>query len=295
MHVWQVGESVHQIRFLPESDRLLIGYHQEGENHIDVCSIHGDERVRLLLPSDRRWHSKKQIAIPSTGETCYVAGNGIICERSLLDGSPTTSTENLGGDEVVLSQNDRRLLTAWNDSYSRGYTTWEKSSTGWQFMGESSEETNPWIVGILPDGERFVTIQMDIHVLDFATGDVLDTHRYRGNYVFEVCLSPGGKWLGLVGYSNVYVFNLEAHEKPKRIKVTSTAGNHLVFHPDEETVAIIHDAPTLIKIYELPALKKIKTLRWKLGALTCLDYSPDGMLGAAGSADGRIIVWDVDS
>ena len=38
----------------------------------------------------------------------------------------------------------------------------------------------------------------------------------------------------------------------------------------------------------------IHTLDWKTGELVSVAFSPDGALGAAGTEDGKVIVWDVD-
>ncbi|QJW97470.1 WD40 repeat domain-containing protein [Frigoriglobus tundricola] len=37
-----------------------------------------------------------------------------------------------------------------------------------------------------------------------------------------------------------------------------------------------------------------RTLDWKAGKLVSVAFAPDGALGAAGTEDGKIIVWDVD-
>ena len=59
-------------------------------------------------------------------------------------------------------------------------------------------------------------------------------------------------------------------------------------------MAVIHGGPTLVKVYDLGTLKQIHKWTWKLGPLRSVAYSPDGTVGAAGSDDGRIVVWDVD-
>ena len=38
----------------------------------------------------------------------------------------------------------------------------------------------------------------------------------------------------------------------------------------------------------------IRKFNWKLGPLVSVAFSPDGTLAAAGSAGGKIVVWDVD-
>ena len=40
--------------------------------------------------------------------------------------------------------------------------------------------------------------------------------------------------------------------------------------------------------------EKLRTLDWKAGRLVSLAFGPDGALGAAGTEDGRVVVWDVD-
>jgi WD40 repeat protein len=57
---------------------------------------------------------------------------------------------------------------------------------------------------------------------------------------------------------------------------------------------MIHGGPTLVKEYELPGLRLRHRYKWSVGALESVAYSPDGTLGAAGSADGRVVVWDVE-
>jgi WD40 repeat protein len=109
-------------------------------------------------------------------------------------------------------------------------------------------------------------------------------------------ISPDGTRLGLVGYGSMYVWDLTTLEKPRKISGSSNFGDFrsFAFHPNGKTVAVIHGGPTLVKVYDLATLERVQTWKWKLGPLTSVAFSPDGTLGAAGSEDGRIIVWDVD-
>lgn len=48
-----------------------------------------------------------------------------------------------------------------------------------------------------------------------------------------------------------------------------------------------------VSVWETNAWKEVKTFAWKAGAITCLSVSPDGLLAAAGSATGKVVVWHV--
>ena len=102
--------------------------------------------------------------------------------------------------------------------------------------------------------------------------------------------------IGLIGYGKMYFWDLTTLDKPRKIGGSSSFGDFrsFAFHPNGKTVAVIHGGPTLVKVYDLSTLERVRDWKWKLGPLQSVAYSPDGNLGAAGSKDGRIVVWDVE-
>lgn len=49
-----------------------------------------------------------------------------------------------------------------------------------------------------------------------------------------------------------------------------------------------------VTFWDAERREPIRTLDWKVGKLVSLAFSPDGALGAAGTEDGKVVVWDVD-
>lgn len=49
-----------------------------------------------------------------------------------------------------------------------------------------------------------------------------------------------------------------------------------------------------VTFWDADKLTQLRTLDWKVGKLVSLAFSPDGALGAAGTEDGKVVVWDVD-
>lgn len=50
-----------------------------------------------------------------------------------------------------------------------------------------------------------------------------------------------------------------------------------------------------VTFWDADARQQLRTLDWKAGRLVSVAFSPDGALAAAGTEDGKMVVWDVDA
>lgn len=296
MQVWQIGDSVEHVQFLPGSDRILVRSRQKDKPQIHVCSIDGEQKVPFDLPNEKLDRGGFRTGIDPTNDRCYLGWKGKLIARRLSDGSPYPFSLDVDAHEVVLSPDGKRLIAVKAGQWTPGQRctaadiTEKRPEILWKERIPSCFD----LAGFLPDGERFVSIHHPkLQIRNFEDGGELSSTRYQTWHASHSTISPGGRWLGTIGNSQIYFFDLHNLDKPTRLAQTR-GGNYIAFHPDEQTVALLHDAPTLVKIHELPSMKKKKVLRWKVGHLSCITFSADGMLGAAGSEDGRVVIWDMD-
>lgn len=49
-----------------------------------------------------------------------------------------------------------------------------------------------------------------------------------------------------------------------------------------------------MKLYDTETWELAKIFTWDTGRMRSIAFSPDGMLAAAGSDSGKVVVWDVD-
>ncbi|AWM41858.1 WD domain, G-beta repeat [Gemmata obscuriglobus] len=66
----------------------------------------------------------------------------------------------------------------------------------------------------------------------------------------------------------------------------------IAVHPGG-TVACTRNDGT-VTLWDTEKGKRARTYDWKVGKLVSVAFSPDGALAAAGTEDGKVIVWDVD-
>jgi WD40 repeat protein len=303
MLVLQADNSVIRLQFLPDGRRLL-AWVLTGQEVVsfDIWTLPDGGRVRLPLQrlNVYTWRNSglegNAVAVHPTGEWCYLAWGGQLSSFRTADGSPRPVPEGVtahqvilapGGDRLLAADLERKQLTALTLDASGGTVVWRRPLPGgfWQ------------LAGFLPGGERFLTIsEHAVRVRTFAADDEQASVRYPGGHAYQPQLSPDGRHLVVIGYGSMYLFGTDPPGKARRITSGRTFGNFVSFalHPDGRTLAVIHGGPTLLKVYDLGTLRLARKYRWNLGPLGAVAYSPDGTLGAAGSRDGRILLWDVD-
>lgn len=303
MLVFDVGQSVFQLRFLPDGRRLVVAAVGPGEQvTFAVLSLADGGRVPLNVPNAKFsswWSSGKYgnpIAVHPSGDICYIGWAGHLYAFRNADGKSLRTPKDIQAHQLALSPDGGRLLAAYCSSNEGQVSAATAGRKGWVLGWRKTIPRLNQVAGFLPDGERFVTVEGVVCVRSFATGDALVTGRLKSVGWKHPQISPDGRLLGLVGYHAMYFWDLATLAKPRRISGSSSFGDFrsFAFHPDGKTVAVIHGGPTLVKVYDLTMLKVVHKWNWKLGPLRGVAYSPDGTLGAAGSEDGRIVVWDVD-
>ena len=297
MRVFEAGSAVSHLQFLPDSRRLLLALDapEKGMN-LEVWLLPGGERVRLRLPKvdPTYWQQAERgpwIAIHPTRDWCFVAWNSRLYSFDTADGTPRPVPDRILANSVIISPDGDRVVTAYSGEITNLASVWPARIISRAMMSPGFR----FLAGFLPDGKRMVWVEEGIR-----TGTPGKSN--EGEPATKKCLgsrpqiSPDGRYLALLGYSSMYLHDLSALGKPRQIKSSSNFGDFrsLAFHPDGKTVAMIHGGPTLVKVYDLPRLRLRHKYQWKVGPLNSVAYSPDGLLGAAASQEGKVVVWDVE-
>src|SRR5262245_26540565 len=301
MLVLEAGQSVTHLQFLPDSRRLLVGLSTpKGPSGIEVWTLPGGPRVRLPLPilSEGSWwrmQYRNWLAVHPSGKWCYIAWNGRLVSLT-AEGEVRPVPKDVEAHQVVVSPDGASVVTAHVTESQRQLTTFRTAQADPTVVRRSMPTNFRFLAGFLPDNESLITIEEGVRIGTPFEDDAQAKSRTPKCLGSRPQISPDGRYLGVMGYSSMYVYDLPALGKPRQIKSSTNFGDFrsIAFHPNGKTMAVIHGGPTLVKQYELPDLRLRHKYKWNLGPLESIAYSPDGTLGAAGSTDGRVVVWDVE-
>jgi len=116
--------------------------------------------------------------------------------------------------------------------------------------------------------------------------------------IAAVAFRPDGKGLGVAGYGEVLLWDLEKGQLAKRLgagKLRDAVGA-VAFLPDGKSLAIGGGTPHqdgAVQILNIESGEVTATLDEPSEVVYCLALSPDGKMLAAGGADNRAHVWNV--
>jgi WD40 repeat protein len=96
--------------------------------------------------------------------------------------------------------------------------------------------------------------------------------------------------------NSIVVLDLVTQRAQSAHLLTSPDKKHftsLAFHPSGRFLAATSNDAT-VKLYDTSNWSLATTYTWDIGRMRSVAFSPDGLLAAAGSDTGRVVVWDVD-
>jgi WD40 repeat protein len=164
-----------------------------------------------------------------------------------------------------------------------------------------------WVssVAFFPDGRRFVAAELPIGkrrkdgpritVRNSLTGEGINSIEGPGTKTDQLAMSPlGGTLVTRIGKS-LFVFDLNNLTADTQ-RLRNDGGQHftgIAFHPSGRHLAATCNDGT-VTFYDAVTWKRVRAFNWGVGRMRSIAFSPDGMLAAAGSDTGRVVVWDVD-
>ncbi|MBN9524218.1 WD40 repeat domain-containing protein [bacterium] len=295
MLVLDAGARVTQLRFLPDG-RLLVGTWAAGDAGLAIWPLSDGPVVFIPLPYRQVWDAPNRLAVLPSGDRLVTAFGGLAA-ASTVDGTELADGPTGPANEVIAAPTRDRFVTGHREPAG------ETVLTGLSRLGERLWQTTypptrfHTLAGFTPDGKHYLVLgSRKVTARSFAADGEAWSAAYPSNHADSPQLSPDGRHLGVMGASSLSLYDLTAPNMPRQIKGGSNNGNFVgfAFHPAGKTLAVIHGGPTLVKLYDLDTLTLRTKLNWKVGALTCVAFSADGQLGAVGTDDGRVVVWDVD-
>lgn len=109
-------------------------------------------------------------------------------------------------------------------------------------------------------------------------------------------VSPGFRWLACTLDNQVRILDPNTPDFRPIRRLDNTDGKHftgLAFHPSGRFLAATSNDAT-VKLYDTSNWSLATTYTWDIGRMRSVAFSPDGLLAAAGSDTGKVVVWDVD-
>jgi WD40 repeat protein len=147
-------------------------------------------------------------------------------------------------------------------------------------------------------GSRWWDYPMRVEVRDAATAAVRVTAEYPSNQPARLLFSPDARQL--VGFKDMTLMvwpvpeDLGSLGPPQLIRNDNRKHfTAMAYHPaGQHLYATSNDAT--VHVFDSVTWERTERFKWQLGHLKAVALSADGMLAAAGSDKGDVVIWDVD-
>lgn len=150
-------------------------------------------------------------------------------------------------------------------------------------------------VALSPDG-LLLAAGNDEHTAwlwDLRTRKLLATFTCRPKGWRVVAFSPSGRVLGITAGRTVELFDPASHSRLRILRGHKSTIWGITFSPDGRLFTAAGDGT--VRVWDPGSGKELANLDWGAGPVNNVCIAPDGMTAAAGTSEGQIIVWDVET
>jgi WD40 repeat protein len=208
------------------------------------------------------------------------------------------------GSELRSGKSPKDNIAAQLVSYRHNETVWEGKQwklakvSQWDGFGFSD-------LAFFPDGKRFVSIEWskrkrgpEYHKGDVPTLRVHDSKslKERDATTFEIPVDELVVCRNSIVIRGVKSFRVwdgdDLAIKPTEVKTGKKPLAAIAADPQGRFV--LTATGNAVSVWDANSWAVSKTYEWNAGKITCLAVSPDGLLAAAGTATGIVVVWDTE-
>jgi WD40 repeat protein len=193
----------------------------------------------------------------------------------------------------MFSSDNKRLTTASTDGTAKS----------WAVNTEPESKTievsySVFGLGFSPDSKILATgsiIAKDGETLklwDVATGRQIRALK-AGDTINSVSFSPDGKFLATAAKDTIELWDAIAGRQLQTMPTQKSAFS-VAFSSNGEMLSASYE-DGVVKIFSVPTMQELMTLKGHAGAVEAAPFSPDGKLLASASHDGTVKLWDVAS
>jgi WD40 repeat protein len=277
---------------------------------VDVWEVATGRVLNSPGPAGER--ERSTLAFLADGERLLVGGESSVLLVNVRSGGPPGRLMESQSPSLAVTPDARMLVTESVTQSGRGrvvcYALSDRQAPRevWSVRPSSSGGFHFYdCPGVSPDrrwaavAEHYSTgsrTRNTVQIRAAETGTVRNAIEFgAANPVEEIAFSADStKLLARSSGRVVKVFDAESGRPagelvhPGRPYVSGMA-----VHPNG-TVACSRNNGTVC-LWNLERCELVRTLDWNLGKLVSVAFAPDGTIGAAGTEDGRVVVWDVDA
>ena len=200
--------------------------------------------------------------------------------------------------KLARTSRGREILLRWqhpaNKDLTRSWTVFPEGRRQTLFVACDPLE-NRIVTHEIKTGVPMTELQYELRIRNSEKGTLLEKVLFPGRTIQQLLFSPDGRWLVVRAGPAVLSLNgRNLHEKPIKLRGEGRGNfTDIAFHPSSRFLGATSNDAT-VKLYDTRSWELAKNFTWDIGRMRSIAFSPDGMLAAAGSDTGKVVVWDVD-